>query len=170
MSDTTTLGYDEADQQLEQADLEAKYGAAGHPVYTAAKYAEALSKHPEIETNFNGYYDWVSFMCLSDLRFGQNANPEEVVDITDINQFAAMVSHWHQNMLARLRNLRDIPFGTEVVLIDDATGKEIKTKLKGDAMKGFQTALNAAIAELSKFPFVATVEDAPAANDAAPDQ
>lgn len=137
----------------------------GHPVYTREKYQEALSKNPDIEKNFPVYDQWVEFMILSEQASTDMNNPDAVVEIKDINQFAAMVSHWHQNMLARLRNLRDIPQGTEVKLIDDATGKEMSVKLKGDGMKGFQAALNTTIAELSQFPFVVSMED-DAANDA----
>lgn len=152
------LGYDMADQKLEQAELQAKYGEQGHPVYTRSKYAEALSKHPEIEETLNGYYDWVSFMCLSDEQV--SLGDEDVIEIKDINQFAAMVSHWHQNMLARLRNMRDIPHGTEVGLTTENGTKSVK--LKGDAMLGFQAMLNVAIAELDQFPFIASAELDPA--------
>lgn len=137
-----------------------------HLVYTRAKYQEALSKHPEIEKNLPTYEEWVEFMLLSETMATGDA--DSVVDIKDINQFAAMVSHWHQNMLARLRNMLDIPVGTQVAIEDDRLpGKGVKVTLKGDGMKGFQAATLTAIAELSQFPFVVSMEedsDAPQGN------
>lgn len=150
------LGYDAEDQSMEAHRLEAKYGEAGHPVYTRQKYAENLSKNPQIEDTLNGYYDWVSFMCLSDQQ--ATLGDDDVVEIKDINQFAAMVAHWHKNMVGRLKNLREIPFGSEVALTD-ADGKTKSVKLKGDAMLGFKAALNSAIAELEQFPFVQSMDE-----------
>ena len=68
----------------------------------------------------------------------------EVVEITEVDQFARVFHVWHSRMLDRLRNLRDIPFGTEVTMTD-SDGHETKVKLKGDGMQGFQVALNTAI-------------------------
>lgn len=95
---------------------------------------------------------------------------DDVMDITSVEQFGKLFGIWHGQMMARLRNMRDIPYGTEVTMTD-ADGKETKVKLKGDGMLGFKAALNSAIAELDATPFVMSLEDAPeadvqAANDA----
>ena len=86
----------------------------------------------------------------------QQALPD-VVDINDVEQFAHIFGVWHARMLARLRNLRDIPFGTEVSMTDE-NGKETKVKLKGDGMNGFKAALTAAISELADTPFVVSLD------------
>jgi hypothetical protein len=85
---------------------------------------------------------------------------DEMVDVQSVDQFAAMITHWHAGMLARLRNLREIPFGTLITLIEN-DGSETKVKLKGDGMKGFQGALNAAIAEIESLPFVVSTTPVP---------
>jgi hypothetical protein len=89
---------------------------------------------------------------------------DAMVDVESVDQFAAMISHWHAGMLARLRNLREVPFGTLITLIEN-DGSETKVKLKGDGMKGFQGALNAAIAEIESLPFV--ISTTPVEADAA---
>lgn len=53
------ISYDYEDFSMDQAELEQKYGAAGHPEYTLQYWRSLLAGDPEMEGKYNGYWDWV---------------------------------------------------------------------------------------------------------------
>lgn len=174
------ISYDFADFGLTQQQLEAKYGANGHPEYVQVTWRQMQDQGEDAA--YNGYWDWVMQQIAKDddaipdsegqgapVAAAEQPKPE-LVAVTSLNQFAAMVSHWHRNKVARVENLRDIPAGTEATL----TVNDVPTtiKLEGDALMAFQLAMTTVLAEIGELPFVFSVDepDAPAepAEQAAP--
>lgn len=84
----------------------------------------------------------------------------DTIDITDLDQFVAIITAWHQNRVAQLEHLLEIPEGTEASLNDDET-----IKLEGDIRTGFLIGITVGLTQLGKLPFVA--EMAPEATDLA---
>lgn len=160
------LGYDTADQMMEQADLEAKYGDAGHPVYSLAKYKEALSKNPELEASFNGYYDWVAFMTAADGLIQPEQPAQGMARVESLDQFAFVIGKWHANIMQQLMHMLDVPDGTPLEVNLD--GVEETVVITGEARQGFRAALVAALSTIQHLPFRAA--SAEADNDAAPGQ
>lgn len=169
--------YDMADFGLEAIDLEAKYFAYStqHTEYTLEKWHKLLSQHPEVEDQFNGYWDWVVTMIAAD----DDAIPDpghaqsvtitegDMIDISTIDQFAEYVTRWHQNKVSVLRHMQLIPPGTEMEVSLGDKGHTIK--LEGELMAAFQAGLELALIEIGNLPFGVSTEDQPesATNDAA---
>lgn len=168
------ISYDFEDFGKSQRELEAKYAdTSEHPEYTLAKWKQTLSKHPELENTFNGYWDWVVTMIEADDDSIPDAGTAQSVAITEsdmigidtIDQFAGYVTRWHQNKVAVLRHMQAIPSGTEMeVTIGD---KAQTIKLEGELMAAFQTGLELALIEIGNLPFGVSTEGDEASNDAA---
>lgn len=60
------ISYDFEDFGKDQLHLEEKYGAAGHPEYTLEQWRDEQSLHPDVASQYNGYYDWVAGQIAKD--------------------------------------------------------------------------------------------------------
>lgn len=87
--------------------------------------------------------------------------PPELIQITDLDSFARMVAAWHENRVARLRHMLDIPEGTEVEIGDT------KLVLTGEIKDAFRLGLHVALHEMGQLPFVAEFESPEEAANAA---
>jgi hypothetical protein len=77
----------------------------------------------------------------------------EVTPITDINEFAGLVSQWHQVTLAKLGHLVNVPDG----ITFEIDGKPLV--LTGATLEGFKFGVEMATMEVSQFPFVVDLEE-----------
>lgn len=79
---------------------------------------------------------------------------EQTVPVTDLNQFVAILSQWHQGKTKTLKHMLEIPLGTPFDF-----NNELDLVLQGDLHKGFIIGLTVALSELGELPFVAEMED-----------
>ena len=84
----------------------------------------------------------------------QPAEAGELVNITDLNQFAALVSRWHAIKVAALEHMLRIPEGTEVSFNEGEM-----TPLSGELHRGFLIGLTIALSEFGGLPFVTTPDE-----------
>lgn len=78
----------------------------------------------------------------------------EVVEITSLDQFAALLAHWHKHTTAVLEHMLQVPEGTELTM-DDKT----PVVMSGPFREGFCAGLSLALIELGNLPFVFNAED-----------
>lgn len=143
------LPYDFEDFGLSEEELIAKYGDAGHPHYTIEDW-EARGMTTE---GIDHYWDWV--MCnIDEDDDAYPGNTEDLVEVTEIGPFIAMLQAWHKKQVATLKHLTTIPVGTDVAIEDDDP-----FKLEGPAMQGFQMGISIALAHLGDLPFEAEFEE-----------
>lgn len=76
------------------------------------------------------------------------------VEVDNLNQFVALLTKWHQNRVAQLEHLLEIPEGTEAQLNDT-----VSVVLNGDVRTGFLIGVTLGLAQLGKLPFVAEVTE-----------
>lgn len=81
---------------------------------------------------------------------------EEIVTVSDMDQFLSMITHWHQHQVKTIHHLHEVPEGTEVTIGDDDT-----FKLEGDTLKGFKVGIQLCLNYLGTLPFVAEYDDEP---------
>jgi hypothetical protein len=74
----------------------------------------------------------------------------DTVAVNDLNQFVFLLSNWHQDRVAVLKQMMEIPQGFEVEMEGEAP-----MALTGDLHKGFKIGLIVALSELGVLPFVA---------------
>ena len=89
------------------------------------------------------------------------SEPTETVAVESLDQFVMVLTAWHDNKCQVLKHLLEIPEGSEVQVSDDEP--RIMT---ADLLVGFRLGIEMALSELGTLPFVAEMEDVPAANDA----
>ena len=78
----------------------------------------------------------------------------ETVGITDLDQFVAMLSMWHQNRVAQMQKFMEIPEDVQVTTADD----DQLVTLTGDVRVGFLIGITTGLAILGKLPFVAEMD------------
>lgn len=81
--------------------------------------------------------------------------PQDTVPINDVNQFAGLVSHWHQNRVAQLRAVLETPDDVEIQVTSDQ-GEPIT--LDAHQRAGLQAGIYIALDLLGTLPFVAEME------------
>lgn len=79
---------------------------------------------------------------------GEDSN--EIVQISDMGQFIALMQDWHTQQVATVRHFMEIPSGVEVQVEDEET-----FPLEGDTLKGFKLGINMALSYLGELPFYA---------------
>lgn len=82
------------------------------------------------------------------------------LEVVSLNQFVTLLSKWHENRVAQLEHLLEIPEGTEASLNDEVT-----VKLSGDTRTGFLIGVTLGLAQLGTLPFAVELEDATEASD-----
>lgn len=80
--------------------------------------------------------------------------PPTVVEITSLDQFAALLAHWHKHTTAVLEHMLQVPEGTELTM--DNKPPVIMT---GPFRDGFCAGLSLALIEFGNLPFVLNSED-----------
>lgn len=83
---------------------------------------------------------------------------QDTVPVQDLNQFVALLSHWHTNRVATMEHMLQIPDGSEVEL-GMPDGSKHSHVLTGDKRDGFLIGLNFALMEFGQLPFVAETEE-----------
>lgn len=73
--------------------------------------------------------------------------------IESLDEFVQALVGWHQNRVATLKHIMEVPEGTEVMFNEDAP-----TVLEGDVRKGFVLGLRCALEQLGELPFEAEIE------------
>lgn len=84
----------------------------------------------------------------------------EIVEITDLNQFCAALMKWHSHKVAMLKHLADIPDGASVS-IDGAAD----IVLTGDVKSAFTLGISMSLMELGTLPFFSEVSEKAEANE-----
>lgn len=87
--------------------------------------------------------------------------PEDLV-VDDINRFAQLMMQWFNIRTNQIKKLLTVPAGAGF----EVGGEDIL--LEGDTLKGFKFGVEMALMQLGTLPFTPHYEDAPAANEAAP--
>lgn len=85
---------------------------------------------------------------------------DETVGIADLDQCIALFSSWHQNRVAQLKQLLEIPDDTQVIS-DDSSQPVVLT---GDVRVGFLIGITTGLAILGEFPFVMELDSAKDSN------
>lgn len=86
--------------------------------------------------------------------------PEELLAVTDLDHFIALLTDWHNRQVATVKHLREVPTGMQMIIGDGEDAKEMK--LEGERLEGFQLGLDLALNFLGTLPFMAEyVDDAP---------
>lgn len=83
------------------------------------------------------------------------------VEVSDLDEFVRTLCGWHQNQVAQMKHMLDIPEGETLEL------NEEMVELKGEAHKAFLAGITVGLSLLGTLPFVAEMEDEPTipAND-----
>ena len=86
--------------------------------------------------------------------------PEELLAVTDLNQFIQLLTGWHNKQVATVKHLHEVPTGMQMIIGDGEDAKEMK--LEGERLEGFQLGLDLALNFLGTLPFMAEyADDAP---------
>ena len=85
---------------------------------------------------------------------------DELLAVTDLDHFIALLTDWHSRQVATVKHLREVPTGMQMIIGDGEDAKEMK--LEGERLEGFQLGLDLALNFLGTLPFMAEyVDDAP---------
>lgn len=85
---------------------------------------------------------------------------EELVEVTSIPQFAAMVAAWHHNVVGQLNQGLAVPDDVSIHLT--LIGDTDEVELNSDQRLGFKAGLVMALALLSELPFQGIADPVPA--------
>lgn len=77
----------------------------------------------------------------------------ELVEVADLDGFVKHLTTWHNNRVATLRHMQQIPEGTPMQVGD---GPE--RPLTGDLLEGFKAGIQVALAQLGTLPFAVEFE------------
>ena len=75
---------------------------------------------------------------------------DEIIQISDMGQFIALMQDWHAKQVATVHHFTEIPPGVEV----DMEG-EAPFVLDGEILKGFKLGITMALSYLGELPFYA---------------
>lgn len=75
---------------------------------------------------------------------------EETLEVTHLDQFMHLLVHWHENRMAQLAQIHEIPSDVEI-LVPDASGNDIN--LTEDQRIGFRAGISVARSLLQDLPF-----------------
>ena len=79
-----------------------------------------------------------------------------IVPTNDVEQFFNLLNAWHQEKLALVAHMRQVPPGTTVVVPDTPT-----VYLDGEALQAFQHGVDLVLSQLGTLPFVVeTIDEA----------
>lgn len=143
------LPYDDEDRSLTPGALETKYAEAkAHPYYKVSDWA--------IETGHNlSYWDWVASKIAGDVTANPDPEEQEPMDnrgytpVPDMETLVRLMKNWHENRIARLEQMLEIPEGSQASLND---GELIV--LEGHTLEAFKIGLTTALSEFENFPIV----------------
>ena len=77
-------------------------------------------------------------------------SPTEIVNISDMGQFIALMQDWHSNQVATVHHFLEVPSGIEVQIEGEPS-----FNLEGDILKGFKLGIQMALSYLGELPFYA---------------
>ena len=80
----------------------------------------------------------------------EEEDSNEIVHVSDMGQFIALMQDWHTQQVATVRHFMEIPSGVEVQVEDEET-----FPLEGDTLKGFKLGIQMALMYLGELPFYA---------------
>ena len=86
----------------------------------------------------------------------ETINPKDArtLEVVNLDQFVVLLSKWHQNRVAQLQHLMDIPEGTLASL-----NEETSIELTGDARIGFLIGVTVGLSHFGELPFVAEIDE-----------
>ena len=84
---------------------------------------------------------------------------QETVPVQDLNQFVQLLTAWHENRVATMEHMLQIPDGTKVEL-GMPDGNKHNHELTGEKLDGFLIGLHFALMEFGQLPFVTETEAA----------
>lgn len=93
---------------------------------------------------------------------------QDTIPVTNIDQFAFLVSHWHQNRLGQLEQALTAPDDVEII-IEDEQGKQEPLSLNLEQRKAFRAGLIVAKSLFQQLPFVLSQEPIEELDDAGND-
>ena len=82
---------------------------------------------------------------------------DELLAVTDLDHFIALLTDWHNRQVATVKHLREVPAGMQMIIGDGEDAKEMK--LEGERLEGFQLGLDLALNFLGTLPFMAEYID-----------
>ena len=80
----------------------------------------------------------------------EEADANEIVHVSDMGQFIALMQDWHTEQVATVHHFLEVPPGIEV----QVEGEE-PFQLEGDLLKGFKLGIQMALSYLGELPFYA---------------
>lgn len=78
-----------------------------------------------------------------------NTETPQLVHIQNLDQFIALISHWHGQKVKVLEHMLTLPEGTAMQINE---GNDIV--MEGQMLEGFKAGLGLALMELGELPFV----------------
>lgn len=89
-----------------------------------------------------------------------NAAPSDLVEVTSIAQFAAMVAQWHANIVGQLNQGLTVPDDVEISI--GLKEGDDDTVLTPDMRIGFKAGLVMAMSLIEQLPFEGIADEVPA--------
>ena len=80
------------------------------------------------------------------------------MELNNVDDFAAAVDTWYNNMLARLEHYLEVPTGSKLEF-EDQSGESMEVVLEYDALSGFLAAIKMMHMELSGNPPFTSTEN-----------
>lgn len=90
---------------------------------------------------------------MTDQTQNQAVNPDETVEVKDLNQFFGILSAWHNKQVLTAEHFLQIPEGSDV------TVGAVTVKLEGEKKDAFIAGVTLTLQLLGKLPFTPIVED-----------
>jgi hypothetical protein len=78
----------------------------------------------------------------------------ETVPIESLDAFVGLITAWHQNRVAQVKHMLEVPEGTEVSIREGET-----LVLEGEKLQAFRIGIHTTLSHLGELPFVAEVTD-----------
>lgn len=85
-------------------------------------------------------------------------NKEQILEVTNLDQFVRILMAWHQQQLAIVKQVMEVPEGVEMEIDGKAY---VLTK---DNIEFFKAGATVVLSQFNQLPFLAEVEDVPVAN------
>lgn len=82
----------------------------------------------------------------------QSTLAESEIAISNLDQFAQIITMWHHNRVTRLEHMLQVPVGTEMQIGEDAA-----VPLEGARYEGFIAGIQVALSEIGILPFTTTL-------------
>jgi hypothetical protein len=89
----------------------------------------------------------------------QDQQESSRVHVTDIDTFVRLLFAWHDQKVAVLEHVLEIPEGVTIGYNDENTGEKRELELNGDIRQAFILGITLGLMELGTLPFHVQAED-----------